>query len=39
MEKKYFKYRYEGLRAIRAYEAIMFNVAIVVYVIPFFLMV
>ena len=39
MEKKYFKYRYEGLRAIRAYESIMFNVAIVIYIIPFFMMV
>jgi hypothetical protein len=39
MEKKYFKYRYEGLRAIRAYESMMFNIAIVLYIIPYFMMV
>jgi uncharacterized membrane protein YciS (DUF1049 family) len=39
MNKKYFKYRYEGLRGIRAYESMMFNVAIVLYMIPYFMMV
>ena len=39
MEKKYFKYRYEGLRAIRAYESMMFSVAIVLYMVPSFMMV
>ena len=34
--KKYFKYKYEGLRAIRAFEQIMFMMAIVVYLFPFF---
>jgi len=37
MDKKYFKYKYEGLRAIRAYESVMFNVCIAVYIFPFFL--
>ena len=39
MDKKYFKYRYEGLRAIRAYESMMFNIAIIVYIVPYFLLV
>lgn len=39
MEKKYFKYRYEGLRAIRAFESVVFNTSIVVYLIPYFWMI
>ena len=39
MDKKYFKYRYEGLRAIRAYQSMMFSVAIVIIAIPYFLMI
>jgi hypothetical protein len=39
MEKKYFKYRYEGLRAIRAFESTLFNMAIVVYLVPYFWMI
>lgn len=38
-DKKYFKYKYEGTRAIRAYESIMFNCAIVVYLLPYFLII
>ena len=34
--KKYFKYKYEGLRAIRAFEQMMFNMSTVVYMFPFF---
>ena len=34
--KRYFKFKYEGLRAVRAYESMVFNVAIVIYLIPFF---
>ena len=39
MEKKYFKYRYEGLRAIRAFESAMFKMSIIVYLVPYFWMV
>lgn len=39
VEKKYFKYKYEGLRAIRAFENIMFYTAIVVYMFPYFMIV
>ena len=37
VDKKYFKYKYEGLRAIRAFENLMFNTSIVIYLLPFFL--
>lgn len=36
--KKFFKYKYEGVRAIRAFENMMFNSAIVLHLFPFFLM-
>ena len=36
--KKFFKYKYEGVRAIRAYESMMFNCAFVLHLFPFFLM-
>ena len=39
MDKKYFKYKYEGLRAVRAFESVLFNTCIVVYLIPFFWMI
>ncbi len=39
MNKKYFKYKYEGLRAIRAFESMLFYVAMVIYMFPFFLIV
>jgi hypothetical protein len=39
MDKKYFKYKYEGLRAIRAYESILFYIAIPLYMFPYFLVV
>lgn len=39
MDKKYFKYKYEGLRAIRAYESMLFYVALAVYSFPFFMIV
>ena len=35
--KKYFRYKYEGLRAIRAYESLMFNIACVIYSFPYFM--
>jgi len=35
-KKKYFRYRTEGLRAIRGFREIMFFAACVVYIIPFF---
>ena len=34
--KKYFKYKYEGLRAIRAFEEIIFYMSIVIYIFPYF---
>lgn len=37
VQKKYFKYKYEGMRAIRAFEKIMFSVAIVNTLVPYFL--
>ena len=39
MEKKYFKYKYEGLRAIRAFESILFYTAIIIYMFPYFMIV
>ena len=36
--KKYFKYKYEGVRAIRAFESMIFSISIVLNVFPFFLM-
>ena len=36
-QKKYFKYKYEGLRGIRAFETIMFNVAAVNILIPYYM--
>ena len=39
INKKYFKYKYEGARAIRAFEKMVFYVAIVIYLFPFFLIV
>ena len=38
MNKKYFKYKYEGLRAIRAYQDIVFYIALFVFVFPYFWM-
>ena len=35
--KKYFKYKYEGLRAVRAYQDIVYSVAIPVFLFPYFL--
>jgi hypothetical protein len=37
--KKFFKYKYEGIRAIRAFENMMFSASIVLNCFPFFLMV
>jgi len=34
--KKYFKYKYEGPRAIRAFESLVFKVGIVIVLLPFF---
>jgi hypothetical protein len=39
MDKKYFKYKYEGLRAIRAYETMIFYIAIPSYMFPYFLLI
>jgi len=39
MDKKYFKYKYEGLRAIRAFESVLFYIAIPLYLFPYFLIV
>ena len=36
--KRYFKWKYEGSRAIRAFEQMMFYMAIILYVIPWFFM-
>ena len=36
MEKKYFKYKYEGSRAIRAFESAVLKVGIVIIILPFF---
>lgn len=38
IQKKYFKYKYEGMRAIRAYEQIVFYIALVNTAIPYYLM-
>ena len=38
VKKKYFKYKYEGMRAIRAFEKMIFYVALVNNVVPYFLM-
>ncbi len=38
-DKKYFKYKYEGLRAIRAYENMIFSVSIPVYLFPYFMII
>lgn len=38
MSKKYFKYKYEGLRAIRAYQDIVFFIAIFIFLFPYFWM-
>jgi hypothetical protein len=35
--KKYFKYKYEGVRAIRAFESIVFWIAVVNILIPYYL--
>ena len=35
-KKKYFRYQYEGSRTIRAFEQIMFFIAIILYLFPFF---
>ena len=35
-EKKYFKYKYEGTRAIRAFEKMVFNVGVIINLLPFF---
>jgi hypothetical protein len=37
VQKKYFKYKYEGVRAIRAFEKIVFFIAIIMIVIPFYM--
>jgi hypothetical protein len=37
-QKKYFKYKYEGMRAIRAFEEIMFRVSVVGHLIPFYML-
>jgi hypothetical protein len=34
--KKYFKYKYEGLRAVRAYQDMIFSVAIPIFLFPYF---
>jgi hypothetical protein len=39
MSKKYFKYKYEGLRAIRAYQDIVFYTAIFIFIFPYFWMI
>ena len=36
MHKKFFKYKYEGLRAIRAYQEILFNIGIPLLLIPYY---
>ena len=38
MDKKYFKYKYEGLRAIRAFETMMFRISIPMTLFPYFLL-
>jgi len=35
-QKKYFKYKYEGLRAIRAYQTILFYMAMIIIILPLF---
>ncbi len=35
-KKKYFKYKYEGARAIRALENIMFQMGVIILLVPFF---
>jgi hypothetical protein len=37
IQKKYFKYKYEGVRAIRAFEKIVFFIAIVMILMPFYM--
>jgi hypothetical protein len=34
--KKYFRYKFEGLRAIRSFEQMMFYMACIIYIFPFF---
>jgi hypothetical protein len=34
--KKYFKYKYEGLRAVRAFQDVVFYVASVIFIFPYF---
>jgi len=36
VDKKYFKYKYEGARAIRAFEGLVFKVGIIITLLPFF---
>ena len=36
--KKYFKYKYEGLRAVRAYQDMMFSAAVPIFLFPYFFM-
>ena len=38
MLKKYFRYKTDGLRAIRSLQDVMFYVSIVVLIVPFFMM-
>ncbi len=38
IDKKYFKYRYEGLRAINAFGNMIFNTAVPIYLFPFFIL-
>ena len=37
MQKKYFKYKYEGVRAIRAFEKIIFFISIVIIILPLYM--
>ena len=39
MQKKYFKYKYEGARAVRALQSMVFKLSIPIYLVPFFFMV
>jgi len=39
MEKRYFRFQFEGSRAIRAFEAMTFDLAAIVHLVPFFLVV
>lgn len=38
VNKKYFKYKYEGMRAIRAFQELMFYMSIVIFAFPYFMM-